>query len=77
LHLEIDRTKAAEGGFSQKDIADNLLISLSGKLPDHTHILAESENGVSYNLVAQLPSIASDIERLEEYSYHRTSRTAT
>ncbi len=30
LHLDVDRTKAIEGGFTQQDIANNLLISLSG-----------------------------------------------
>ena len=55
LHLEIDRTKAAEGGFSQKDIADNLLISLSGSFQTTPTFWLNPKNGVSYNLVAQTP----------------------
>ena len=30
LHIAIDRTKAANGGYTQNDIADSLLVSLSG-----------------------------------------------
>ncbi len=30
FHITVDRTKAAEGGFTQRDIANNLLVSLSG-----------------------------------------------
>src|SRR5205807_1647409 len=30
LHINVDRTKAKQGGFTERDIASNLLISLSG-----------------------------------------------
>jgi multidrug efflux pump subunit AcrB len=55
LHLEVDRTKAIEGGFTQRDIADNLLISLSGSLQTTPTFWLNRKNGVSYNLVAQTP----------------------
>ena len=30
LHIDVDRTKAQQIGFTQRDVASNLLISLSG-----------------------------------------------
>jgi multidrug efflux pump subunit AcrB len=55
LHLDIDRSKAAESGFSQQDIANNLLISLSGSFQTTPTYWLNPKNGVSYNLVVQTP----------------------
>ncbi len=55
LHLDVDRTKAIEGGFTQQDIANNLLISLSGSFQTTPTFWLNPKNGVSYNLVAQTP----------------------
>jgi multidrug efflux pump subunit AcrB len=55
LHLDVDRTKAIEGGFTQQDIANNLLISLSGSFQTTPTFWLNRKNGVSYNLVAQTP----------------------
>lgn len=55
LHLDIDRTKANESGFTQQDIATNLLISLSGSFQTTPTYWLNPKNGVSYNLVVQTP----------------------
>jgi multidrug efflux pump subunit AcrB len=55
LHFQVDRTKAAEGGFTQQDIATNLLISLSGSFQTTPTYWLNPKNGVSYNLVVQTP----------------------
>jgi multidrug efflux pump subunit AcrB len=55
LHIHVDRTKAAEGGFSQRDIANNLLVSLSGSFQTTPSYWLNPKNGVSYNLVTQTP----------------------
>jgi multidrug efflux pump subunit AcrB len=55
LHLDVDRTKAIEGGFSQRDVADSLLVSLSGSFQTTPLYWLNPKNGVSYNLVAQTP----------------------
>jgi len=55
LHFDIDRSKAAESGFSQQDIASNLLISLSGSFQTTPTYWLNPKNGVSYNLVVQTP----------------------
>jgi multidrug efflux pump subunit AcrB len=55
LHLQVDRTKAAESGFNQIDLARNLLTSLSGSFQTEPTFWLNPTNGVSYNLVAQTP----------------------
>jgi multidrug efflux pump subunit AcrB len=55
FHLQVDRTKAAEGGFTQRDIANNLLVSLSGSFQTTPSFWLNPQNGVSYSLVTQTP----------------------
>ena len=55
LHVEVDRTKAAESGFTQRDIATSLLISLSGSFQTQPSFWLNPKNGVSYNMVTQTP----------------------
>ncbi|MBV8553286.1 MAG: efflux RND transporter permease subunit [Acidobacteriaceae bacterium] len=55
LHLDVDRTKAAESGYQQVDLARNLLTSLSGSFQTQPTFWLNPKNGVSYNLVTQTP----------------------
>ncbi len=55
FHFEIDRTKAAQGGFTPRDIANSLLVSLSGSFQTTPNFFLNRQNGVEYNLVAQTP----------------------
>jgi len=55
LHIQVDRTKAAESGLAQIDLARNLLTSLSGSFQTQPTFWLNPQNGVSYNLVAQTP----------------------
>ena len=55
LHVEVDRTKSAESGFSQIDLARSFLTSLSGSFQTQPTFWLNPVNGVSYNLVAQTP----------------------
>ncbi len=55
LHMQVDRTKAAESGFTQIDMARNLLTSLSGSFQTQPTFWLNPVNGVSYNLVTQTP----------------------
>jgi len=54
-HVDIDRTKAVQGGFTPRDIANSLLNSLSGNSQITPMFFLNWQNGVSYNLVAQTP----------------------
>jgi multidrug efflux pump subunit AcrB len=55
FHIEADRTKAAQGGFTESDIANSVLISLSGSFQVQPMFYLNPKNGVSYNLVTQTP----------------------
>jgi multidrug efflux pump subunit AcrB len=58
FHISVDRTKAQQGGFSQRDIATGLLISLSGSFQTAPIFFLNQENGVNYSLVTQTPQYA-------------------
>jgi CzcA family heavy metal efflux pump len=55
FHVVVDRTKAAQGGFTERDVANSLLISLSGSFQVTPMFYLNPKNGVSYNLVTQTP----------------------
>ena len=50
MHLRIERTKAQELGFSAHDIAQNLLVSLSGSFQTSPTFWLDPKNGVSYSI---------------------------
>ena len=43
LHVDVDRTKAQEIGFSQRDVSSDLLISLEREFSDDSEVLAQSQ----------------------------------
>jgi multidrug efflux pump subunit AcrB len=55
LHLDIDRTRAAQIGLSQRDVATNLLISLSGSSQTTPTWWLNPSTGVSYAIATQTP----------------------
>ena len=55
LNVDVDRTKAEQGGYSEANIADSVLNSLSGSLQITPMFFLNYHNGVTYNLVAQTP----------------------
>ena len=48
LHLDVDRTRAVQTGFTQRDVANNLLISLSGSSQTTPTFWLNPATGVSY-----------------------------
>jgi CzcA family heavy metal efflux pump len=55
LHINVDRTKAEQVGFTQRDVASNLLISLSGSFQTAPTFWLDPKNGVSYSITTQTP----------------------
>ena len=55
IHLQVDRTKAAQSGYTQADLARSMLTSLSGSFQTQPTFWLNPVNGVSYNLVTQTP----------------------
>jgi multidrug efflux pump subunit AcrB len=55
FHIDVDRTKAVLGGYTQRDVASSLLVSLSGSFQTAPTFFLDRQNGVQYNLVTQTP----------------------
>jgi multidrug efflux pump subunit AcrB len=55
LHINVDRTKAMQAGFSQKDVAGNLLVSLSGSFQTAPSFWLDPKSGVSYIVATEAP----------------------
>jgi multidrug efflux pump subunit AcrB len=55
LHLAIERTKAEEVGYTARDIAQNLLVSLSGSFQTAPTFWVDPKQGVSYPIAIQSP----------------------
>jgi multidrug efflux pump subunit AcrB len=60
LHFDVDRTKAQEIGYTQRDVANNLLISLSGSFQTTPSFWLDPKTGVTYNIAAQMPQYRID-----------------
>ena len=55
LHFEVDRTKAEAIGYTQREIATNLLVTLSGSSQTSPTFWLNPKNGVSYSIATQTP----------------------
>jgi len=55
LRYSVDRTKAQELGFSGQNIAQNLLVSLSGSFQTSPTFWVDPRNHVSYQIATQTP----------------------
>jgi multidrug efflux pump subunit AcrB len=64
LTVNVDRTKASQGGYSVRDVGGSLLNILSGSTQLTPQFFLNYKNGVNYNLVAQSPQY--DIQSLSD-----------
>jgi multidrug efflux pump subunit AcrB len=60
LDVDLDRTKAQQGGYTTRDVAQSMLNSLSGSFQITPMFYLNYKNGVNYNLVAQTPQYRMD-----------------
>jgi multidrug efflux pump subunit AcrB len=60
LDVDLDRTKAQQGNFTTRDVAQSMLNSLSGSFQITPMFFLNYKNGVDYNLVAQTPQYRMD-----------------
>jgi multidrug efflux pump subunit AcrB len=75
LHLTVDRTKAGQGGFTEKDVASSLLVSLSGSFQTTPTYWLDPRNGVQYAMATQTPQYQVDsLEGLESIPIAAGSR---
>ena len=64
LQVTVDRTKAAGAGFTPRDVANSVLLSLSGSNQVSPSYFLNWQNGVSYSLITQAPQYS--IQSLED-----------
>ena len=55
LDLSVDRTKAQNGGYSEKDVGSSVLNILSGSSQLSPMFYLNPKNGVTYSIIAQTP----------------------
>jgi CzcA family heavy metal efflux pump len=60
LHLDIDRTRVQSVGLQAKDVAQNLLVSLSSSFQTAPAFWLDPKNGVSYFVAVQTPQYRMD-----------------
>lgn len=74
LQLAVDRTKAAQGGYSERDVATSVLNTLSGSFQVTPMFFLNWKNHVNYNMVAQTPQYKMDsIQDLGNIPINRTT----
>src|SRR5207245_960463 len=60
LNMRVERTKAEQLGFTAHDIAQNLLVSLSGSFQTSPTFWVDPKNRVSYQIATQTPQYRAD-----------------
>ena len=55
LNLQIDRTKTTQVGMSARDVAQTVLVSLSGSFQTTPNFWLNPKNGVTYSVAVQTP----------------------
>ena len=64
LRIEVDRTKTMQAGMTQRDVAGNLLVSLSGSFQTSPSFWLDPVSGVSYTVATQAPQY--DFQSLQD-----------
>ena len=60
LHLDVDRVRAQAVGLTERDVAQNLLVSLSSSFQTSPTFWLNPSNGVSYNVAVMSPQYKVD-----------------
>jgi len=77
LRLRVERTKAEQLGFTAHDIAQNLLVSLSGSFQTSPTFWLDPKNHVSYTIATQTPQYRTDtLQDLENIPITGTNPSA-
>jgi multidrug efflux pump subunit AcrB len=55
FNVNVDRTKAAQGGYTDRDVTNSLLVALSGSFQVNPSFFLNWQNGVQYEMISQTP----------------------
>jgi len=76
LQVDVDRTKAAQGGYTEQDVSTSVLNTLSGSFQVTPMFFLNWNNMVNYNVVAQTPQYKMDtMQDLENIPINRATRS--
>jgi CzcA family heavy metal efflux pump len=74
FEIAVDRTKASQGGYSERDVATSILNTLSGSFQVTPMFFLNWKNHVNYNIVAQTPQYKMDsLQSLQNIPINRTA----
>jgi multidrug efflux pump subunit AcrB len=74
--VNVDRTRAQAIGFTQRDVAQSVLVALSGSFQTTPSFYLDPRNGVSYNVAVQTPQYRlNSISDLQSLPVTRSSNT--
>jgi len=75
LQVDVDRTKAAQGGYTEQDVSTSVLNTLSGSFQVTPMFFLNWGNMVNYDIVAQTPQYKMDtMQDLENIPINRATR---
>ena len=60
LTVNVDRTRTADFGLTQQNVAQSMLVALSGSFQTSPNFFLDPRNGVSYNIAIQSPQYKLD-----------------
>jgi CzcA family heavy metal efflux pump len=60
MTVDVDRTRAQSLGLTQKDVAQSLLVAMSGSFQTSPSFFLDPRNGVTYNVAIQAPQYRLD-----------------
>jgi multidrug efflux pump subunit AcrB len=76
LQVDVDRTKAAQGGYTEQDVSTSVLNTLSGSFQVTPMFFLNWNNMVNYNIVAQTPQYKMDtMQDLQNIPINRARRS--
>ncbi len=74
LQVDVDRTKASQGGYTARDVGTSVLNTLSGSFQVTPMFFLNWKNMVNYNIVAQTPQYKMDsMQDLENIPINRAN----
>jgi multidrug efflux pump subunit AcrB len=60
IHVDVDRTMASQLGLQQRNVASDLLVSLSSSTQTQPNYWFSKQSGVNYNILVQTPQYRND-----------------
>ena len=77
MTVNVDRTRARDVGLTQQNVAQSVLVALSGSFQTSPSFYLDPNNGVSYNVAIQAPQYALDsVAQLQSLPVTSPSSTA-